>query len=89
MRHETGSEAGMTCSFSLPRPLASARFVKVEEVVTGWWVHRLRISEVEQLDAQPQGWLRRSYRLMGMQERLKGAPKEHRKANSGSRGAQL
>jgi hypothetical protein len=65
------SEAGMTCSFSLPHPLAAARFIKVEEVVPGWWVHRLRITEVEQLDRQVQAWLRRSYRLMGMQERLK------------------
>lgn len=33
------SEEEMTCVFSLPRPLKSPRFVKVEEVVPGWWVH--------------------------------------------------
>lgn len=64
------SENGMTCNFSMPRPLKSARFVKVEEVVPGWWVHRLRISSPNELDAQVQAWLRQSYRLMGMQERL-------------------
>jgi hypothetical protein len=64
------SEKGMTCTFALPEPRKSSRFVKVEEVVPGWWVHRLRISEPDQLDSQLQAWLRESYRLMGMQERL-------------------
>jgi hypothetical protein len=64
------SEEGMTCSFSLPKPLKSSRIIKVEEVVPGWWVHRLRITEVTQLDDQCQTWLRESYRLMGMQQRL-------------------
>lgn len=64
------SEKGMTCSFALPNPLESSRFIKVEEVVPGWWVHRLRITEPVQLDKQIQAWLRKSYRLMGMQERL-------------------
>lgn len=31
---------------------------------------QLRISEVSQLDDEVQAWLRESYRLMGMQERL-------------------
>ena len=60
----------MTCSFSLPYPLRSRRFVEVAEVVPGWWVHQLELTEPAQLDAQLQAWLRRSYRLMGMQERL-------------------
>jgi hypothetical protein len=64
------SEEGMTCSFSLPKPLKSSRIIKVEEVVPGWWVHRLRITEVSQLDEQCQTWIRESYRLMGMQQRL-------------------
>lgn len=64
------SERGMTCGFSLPRPLRSPRFAKVEEVAPGWWQHRLRITSLEQLDDELQGWLRESYRLMGMQERL-------------------
>jgi hypothetical protein len=49
----------------------SPRFAKVEEVVPGWWVHRLRIRAAGELDAELQEWLRGSYRLMGMQERLK------------------
>jgi len=65
------SEDAMTCAFALPRPLKSQRFAKVEEIVPGWWIHRLRITEVGQLDDQLQEWLRDSYRLMGMQERLK------------------
>jgi hypothetical protein len=65
------AEDGMTCSFALPHRVRSARFAKVEEVVPGWWVHWLRITEVKQLDAELQVWLRESYRLMGMQERLR------------------
>jgi hypothetical protein len=64
------SEEGMTCAFALPKPLKSSRIIKVEEVVPGWWIHRLRITEVSQLDEQCQAWIRDSYRLMGMQERL-------------------
>jgi hypothetical protein len=67
------SEQGMTCSFALPRPLKSRRFAKVEEIVPGWWVHRLTITHPDQLDDRLQAWLRRSYRLMGMQERLKSS----------------
>jgi hypothetical protein len=65
------SDAAITVSFALPRPLRSARFSAIQEVVPGWWVHRLRISDVKQLDARMQGWLRRSYDLMGMQGRLR------------------
>ena len=65
------SEKGMTCCFALPEPLASERFAKVEEVVPGWWVHRLRVTDAEQLDDEIQGWIRKSYRLMGMRERLR------------------
>lgn len=65
------TEKGMTCAFALPHPLESARFIKVDEVAPGWWVHRLRVTDPEQLDDQLQTWLRESYRLMGMQERLR------------------
>jgi hypothetical protein len=74
------SEDGMVCSFALPFPLRSKRFVKVEEVAPGWWVHRLRVTDPRQLDAQVQGWLRRSYRLMGMRERLQGRNRASRRA---------
>ena len=65
------SEEGMTCSFAMPYALKSSRFVKVEEVAPGWWTHRLHITSPRQLDAEVQRWLRESYRLMGMQERLR------------------
>jgi hypothetical protein len=67
------SERGMTCAFALPEPLQSPRFIKVFEIVPGWWVHRLRITTVDQLDASLQDWLRQSYELMGMQKRRLGA----------------
>jgi hypothetical protein len=42
----------------------------------GWWVHWLNITDAAQLDDQVAEWIRESYRLMGMQERLnrRGAP---------------
>jgi hypothetical protein len=65
------SENEMVCNFALPAPLASTRFAKVTEVVPGWWVHHLKITDPHQLDAELQAWIRESYRLMGMRERLK------------------
>ena len=65
------TENEIVVSFALPKPLESKRFIKVEEIVPGWWLHRLRINKVSELDAEVQRWLRQSYRLMGMQERLK------------------
>jgi hypothetical protein len=65
------SEDGMTCAFAMPYALRSRRFAKVKEVAPGWWSHELRVAEPAGLDAQVQAWLRRSYRLMGMQGRLK------------------
>jgi len=50
--------------------LRSKRIVKVEEVVPKWWVHALRITDPSELDDEVQGWIRESYRLMGMRERL-------------------
>ena len=64
------SEKGMSCSFAMPYPLNSSRFVKVEQIAPGWWAHRLRVTQTSQLDGEVQAWLRESYRLMGMQERL-------------------
>jgi hypothetical protein len=73
------TEEGMTCGLSLPHPVNSSRFVKVEEVVPGWWVHRLHITEPGQLDEEIQAWLRESYRLMGMQERLSASTEPPRR----------
>lgn len=69
------SEEVMLCSFALPTPLTSDRFERVEEVVPGWWIHRLRITNPGELDGQVEAWLRKSYRLMGMRERLKKSRK--------------
>ena len=64
------SERGMTCTFAMPEALESGRFARVWEVAPGWWGHRLRVTDPEQLDDEVQGWLHESYRLMGMRERL-------------------
>ncbi len=65
------SEEGLACNFALPYPLKSRRFLKVEEVVPGWWSHRLHVTKLSEFDRELQSWLRRSYRLMGMRGRLK------------------
>ena len=65
------NESGMVCNFALPKPVRSRRFSKVEEIVPGWWMHQLRVARPAELDAEVQAWLRESYRLMGMRERLK------------------
>jgi hypothetical protein len=65
------SEDGMTCALALPSPLRSRRFVRIKKVAPGWWSHELRVSSPTELNAEVQGWLRQSYRLMGMQGRLK------------------
>jgi uncharacterized protein DUF5655 len=69
------SESGMKCSFAMPKPLKSSRFIKVEEVAPGWWGHWLRVTDVAELDEQVAGWLAQSYRLMGLQERLANVKK--------------
>jgi Domain of unknown function (DUF5655) len=65
------SEQRMVCTFALPSRISSQRFSKLTEVVPGWWVHELTITEPLQLDDEVQEWLRESYRLMGMRERLR------------------
>jgi hypothetical protein len=65
------SDDGITISFALPRPVRSSSLLRVTEIVPGWWVHTLRVTEPRQLDARLQAWIRRSYDLMGMQGRLR------------------
>ena len=67
-------ETGMHCRFALPSPIRSKRFHAVYEIVPGWWAHELRVTAPAELDEQVQTWIRRSYRLMGMRERLKRRP---------------
>jgi hypothetical protein len=64
------SERGMTCSFGYPTAIKSKRFSKIEEIIPGWVVHQMKITDVAQLDDQVQQWIRDSHRLMGMQQRL-------------------
>ena len=66
------SERAMVCSFALPEPIQSPRIAKVAEVVPGWWVHTLRVTDIGQLDREVQAWLRESYRQMGMRQHLAG-----------------
>jgi hypothetical protein len=63
----------LMCSFALPYTISSPRIVRIEEVAPGWHVHSLRVNEPEQLDDELLAWLRESYRLIGMQERLAGS----------------
>jgi hypothetical protein len=44
---------------------------RVEEIVPGWWAHRLCVTDAAQVDAQVERWLRRSCELMGMERRLR------------------
>jgi Domain of unknown function (DUF5655) len=64
------SEDAMICDVAMPCRLRFRRFVKVEDVVPGWWSHRLRITDPAQLDKEVQAWLQESYRLMGLRGRL-------------------
>lgn len=64
------SDRAMTCSFVLPYRLRSPRFVDVREVVPGWIVHSLRVTDPAELDDEVGDWIRAGYRLMGMRERL-------------------
>lgn len=69
---------GIGIAFSLPYPVRDPRFMKAYEIVPGWWFHRQTITRRAQLDAKLQAWLKESYRLMGMQERLRAAPTKAR-----------
>jgi hypothetical protein len=59
------NEQEMVITFALSRPLSGRRFTKIEEVVPGWFAHRMRITDPGQLDEQVQRWIRRSYRTLG------------------------
>ena len=56
---------GAMCTFALSAPLSSKRFHDVDEVVPGWFVHRMWITDPKQLDAQVQRWVRRAYETTG------------------------
>jgi hypothetical protein len=60
----------MTITFALPGPMRHRRIRRVENIAPGWYGHWMRITSPDELDNDLLGWLRESYRLMGMQERL-------------------
>lgn len=64
----------MVCTFALPHTLDSPRLARVQEVVPGWFVHTLVVTASDQFDDEVQAWIRESYRLMGMRERLRKGP---------------
>ena len=64
------SDRGMTITFALPGPMRHRRIRRVENIAPGWYGHWMRITSPDELDNELLGWLRESYRLMGMQERL-------------------
>lgn len=66
------TQDSITISFALPKRLRSSRSASVNEVAPGWFAHRIKVTDVRQFDAQLRDWLARSYRLMGMRERLAG-----------------
>ena len=59
------NEREMVITFALSRPLSVRRFTKIEEIVPGWFAHRMRITDPVQLDEQVQRWIKRSYRTLG------------------------
>jgi Domain of unknown function (DUF5655) len=65
------SDRGMTISFGLPRPLSHPRIRKLEQPVSTWYVHTLRVTSPDELDDELLEWLRESYHQMGQQERLR------------------
>jgi hypothetical protein len=72
------NESEIVCTFALPKRVRSARVVEIEEIIPAWCVHHLRITDVRQLDDEVQAWIRESYRLMGMRERLRNTAKSRR-----------
>ncbi len=57
------SERGMSFSFWLKEPVDSARFRKVVQYGRTDWVHYLRITSLDDLDGEVEGWLCRSYQV--------------------------
>ena len=57
------SERGMSMSFWLKERIDSPRFRKVAQYGRRDWVYYLRLSALEELDDEIQGWLCRSYEV--------------------------
>ncbi len=57
------SERGMTVSFWLKKRIESLRFRRVELIPPNNWLYTLRITALEELDDEVQGWLCEAYRV--------------------------
>jgi hypothetical protein len=57
--------------FALPEPLRHGRIERIERYAHDWYGHRLRLRTPADLDEELAGWLCKSYRLMGQQERFR------------------
>ena len=57
------SERGMSMSFWLKEQIESPRFRKVAQYGGRVWVYFLRVSTIDDLDDEIQGWLCRSYEV--------------------------
>jgi uncharacterized protein DUF5655 len=61
----------LVVQFALPEPLVDGRIERIERYARDWYGHRLRLRTRADLDDQLAGWLCKSYRLMGQQERFR------------------
>ena len=57
------SERGMTMNFWLKEKIESPRFAKVEYLLHRDWLYRLRITSIDEMNDELQGWLCSSYRV--------------------------
>ena len=57
------SERGMSLAFWLKQRIESPRFRKVDYYGRRDWVYFMRVSSIEELDDEVQGWLCRSYEV--------------------------
>jgi Domain of unknown function (DUF5655) len=62
VNHLTDRE--MRIHFVLPSPIDNSRIYKIDQFGK-WYVHNVRITQLEQLDDELRGWLCQSYQQMG------------------------
>jgi ABC-type antimicrobial peptide transport system permease subunit len=56
-------KAHLVANFVLTRPLASPRLMRVEALAPYYYVHRLRLREPADVDAELAGWLAEAYQV--------------------------
>ena len=60
----TVSDRGMTFTINLMRKLDNARIARIDQY-DKWFVHRMRVTTLEELDTDVSAWLTESYQLGG------------------------